>query len=139
MLGTRVQRRAFSLGLQLRADAPEEQLVADVAGVRIVRTELSLSPCIHRGTLAGCFAAGIGAIRGEGIGLRAPRTAIASVATTALRLTWERRLRGPVSIRAALEAHVLLTAAQFEIDYMPVWTSERFEGSGGLGLIARFL
>ena len=77
--------------------------------------------------------------RGNGIGLRAAQTAYTPVAATALRLMWEQPLRGALSIRAALEAQLLLGSTQFEVDFMPVWTSQRVEGSGGLGLVARFL
>jgi hypothetical protein len=33
----------------------------------------------------------------------------------------------------------MLTKATFDVDYMPVWESRRFEGSAAVGLLARFL
>jgi hypothetical protein len=139
LLGVRVRRNAASLSLQLRADAPEERAVTTHASIRVLRSELSLGPCWHRGAFAGCAALTLGALRGEGIGLRAAEIAYAPLAASALRVVWEQPLGAGISLRAALEAQVLATSAQFEVDFMPVWTSHRIEASGGLGLVARFL
>jgi hypothetical protein len=139
LIGTRARRGAGSLGVQLRADAPEERPVTELGRVRVLRSELSVSPCLHLGSIAGCGVASVGAFHGSGIGLHAARSAFAPLISTGLRVTWEHDLAGPVAVRAYIETEAVLTSTQFEVDYMPVWTSGRFEGSGGLGVIARFL
>lgn len=139
LLGARVRRASSSLALQLRVDAPEERVVTTHASIRVLRSELSLGPCLHRGRFAGCAAVTVGALRGEGIGLRSAETAYAPLVAGALRLVWEQPLSARIGVRAALETQLLVTSAQFEVDYMPVWTSQQVEASGGLGLVARFL
>ena len=66
------------------------------------------------------------------------RSVYAPSVASGLRLTWERWYRR-VGARLQLDGRAFLTTTRFQVDYMPVWNSERFEASAGFSVLARFL
>ncbi|NVB76825.1 MAG: hypothetical protein HOV81_00385 [Kofleriaceae bacterium] len=139
LVGASARRGALSLGLEARVDADETYAISEMAGIQVSRAAAALGGCVHRGSFGVCGVASVGTIHGAGVGLHAARDVHTPMVATGLRLTWERTLVGPIAVRAYAEAQALLTETTFDVDLMPVWKSERVEGSGGLGLLARFL
>jgi hypothetical protein len=122
----------------MRADAPEDHALQGMASINVFRSQLSISPCLHIGSAAGCVVTSAGTIHGSAIGLTSARSAYTLLVAGGLRATWEHRLVGGVGLRLHLDADALLTTTQFDVDNMKVWVSPRFEGAAGIGVIARF-
>jgi hypothetical protein len=127
-----------SLAAEVRADVPEQLVVAQMASVRVFRSQLSLAPCVHAGELAGGVVASAGAFHGSADGLASPRSVYSPLLSGGARLVWEH----PITERLALRIHAgvdaLLTTTSFDVDHMRVWLSPRFEGSAGVGVLAHF-
>ncbi|MDB4953514.1 MAG: hypothetical protein JWO36_1083 [Myxococcales bacterium] len=138
LLGVRWKRASRSLGAELRIEAPEAVQVTSMARISVWKSELSLSPCVHAASIGACAILTAGLIRGAGDGLIGSRAVVTPLVTTGLRLTWERSMTDGVSARVHLEIDTSLTTTRFDVDHMQVWTTNRFEGWGGLGVIARF-
>jgi hypothetical protein len=138
ILGARIERGRVSLAAEVRADAPEQLVVAQMASVRVLRSQLSLAPCVHAGAFAGCVVASAGAFHGSADGLASERSVYSPLLSTGARVIWEH----PVTERVALRVHAgidaLVTTTSFDVDHMRVWVSPRFEGSAGVGVLAHF-
>ncbi len=137
-IGVCWRRGDRSLGAELRGDLPDDRTLA-VGRIDVLRAELAVTPCLHRGELAACALAAAGVWRGAGIGLLTERAVLAPVATLGVRIAWERGITGWLALRAYLDADALVTTTRFDVDAMPVWTSPRVEAIAGLSLLARFL
>lgn len=138
VLGGRLRRAAHSIGLDLETGSPDRVEVTADGRIEIARAELTVTPCRHLGSFAACGSTTVGVVRGSAAGLYAMRTVYAPSVAGGLRVTWERWYR-QVGVRVQLDGRAFLTTTQFEVDYMPVWNSERFEASAGFGVLARFL
>lgn len=139
VLGVRVARGRASAAVQVRADAPQERVVSEVGRIRIARAELSLAPCLRIGGLAGCAVGGVSFVRGSGLDLVSARRATIPLVVSGVRLIWEHGVSARIALRVHAEAQATLGDVTFAVDYMPVWSSPRAEGSVGVGLLARFL
>ena len=139
IVGIRVRRDVASLSAEIRADLPEEHDVERMSGISVFRTQVSLSPCLHFGSVAGCAVASAGTIHGSAVGLTSARSAYTPLLTGGLRMTWEHRLGPGVALRLHVDADALLTTSRFDVDNMQVWVSPRFEGAAGVGVLAHFL
>jgi len=109
-----------------------------VGSIEVLRTELSISPCIHRGAFAVCGLASGGVIRGAANNLRDARTAYSPVLSAGARLVWEHAVSDRFALRLHVDAEGLLTTTRFDVDQMVVWTTPRFEAAAGVGVLAHF-
>lgn len=139
LLGARLRRGRASLSLQARVDAPEEVRVTATGTVAIMQADVSLAPCAHWRSLAGCALLSLGVLHGSGKALYAARDVFTPNVATGVRIGWEHFVSSRLAIRVHLDGRARLTTTTFEVDYMPVWESSRVEGSAGVGLVARFL
>ena len=137
-LGARYRRGDRSIAAELRGDLPDEHALAS-GRVDVLRAELAIVPCLHRGAFAACGLAVAGLWRGSGIGLVTEQAAFAPELAVGARIAWETALTARLGLRAHLDADALVTTTRFDVDAMPVWTSPRVEATAGLSLIARFL
>lgn len=139
LLGVRLKRGRASLSLQAHVDAPEEVRVTATGKIVVTHVDASVAPCVHIKSFAGCALVGIGVLRGSGEALHSARDTFTPVLATGLRIGWEHFLTSNLAVRVHVDGRALLTTTTFDVDYMPVWESGRFEGSAGVGLLARFL
>jgi hypothetical protein len=139
VLGARLQRGGGSVVVQARIDAPEEARVTTSGKVTVTQGDLSVAPCVHFGSVAGCGSISAGFVHGSGETLNAARNATTPIFATGMRFGWERFVTSRLAVRLQVDGRVLLTTTRFDVDYMPVWQTSRFEGSAGVGLLARFL
>lgn len=139
LLGVRLRRGRSSLSLQARVDAPEDVRVTETGKIVVTHADVSVAPCVHITSFAGCALVGIGLLRGSGEALHSGRDAVTPVLATGLRIGWEHFLTSNLAVRVHVDGRALLTTTTFDVDYMPVWESSRLEGSAGVGLLARFL
>jgi len=98
---------------------------------------VTLAPCVHAGELAACATATVGVIRGTSEHLADAHDATSPLVAGGARIAWEHGLVGAVALRLHADLDVRLTTTHFDVDRMPVWTSSRFEGLAGIGLIVR--
>jgi hypothetical protein len=138
ILGARTRRGASSLGVELRGDAPEDRVISPIASIQILRAELTATPCLHAGGFAGCAVASLGTFHGSGRRLYAARRAFAPLVSAGVRIGWEHELSDRLAARVYFDAQALVTTTKFDVDNMPVWESQRVEGSGGVSLLAHF-
>jgi len=137
IFGARTKRQARSLAIELRVDAPREVEVTMTGHVDVLKSVVSVSPCLHAGPVGVCALASAGVIRGSGTGLVDARTAFTPTAAVGARLTWEHPFTRLLTLRLHLDAEALVTTTRFDVGHMPVWISNRFEVWGGAGVIAR--
>jgi hypothetical protein len=138
ILGARIERGRVSLAAEVRADAPEQLVVAQMASVRVFRSQLSLAPCVHAGAFAGCVVASAGAFHGSADGLASERSVYSPLLSTGARVIWEHPLTERLALRVHAGIDALVTTTSFDVDHMRVWVSPRFEGSTGVGVLAHF-
>ena len=138
IIGARVRRGVVSLDAAVRADAPEQVAVAAMAMIEVRRAQLSLGPCLHAGTIAGCMIVSVGAFHGSSDGLTSARSVYSLAIAGGARATWERSITERVALRLYLGVDALLTTTVFDVDGMQVWRSPRIEASTGIGVLARF-
>ena len=138
ILGTRWKHAARSLGVELRVAAPDHQPIGPSAQIDVWTSAVSVSPCLHRGTLAGCVTATAGIVEGGGHGLVDVQRAFTPLLAGGLRVTWEHPLTGRYALRLQLDAEAALTTTRFDVDHMTVWTSDRVTIWGGAGVISHF-
>lgn len=136
LVGARIRRAAGSLGIELRADVPRDYPVSPMASIAVFRTQLSVSPCVHAGSIAACAVASAGAIHGSGDGLVSARSAYLPLVAGGVRLAWEHPISARLAVRLHIDIDALLTTSRFDVDHMQVWASPRFEGGAGLGIVA---
>jgi hypothetical protein len=139
LLGARLMRGRASVSLQARIDAPEEVRVSAIGTVTVTQADVSVGPCVHLSSFAGCGLASVGFVHGRGESLDAARSVTTPVLAVGLRIAWERFITNRLAVRVHLDSRAPLTRTSFEVDYMPVWESSRFEGSAGVGVLVRFL
>lgn len=138
-LGARLKRGAASISLQIGAGVPDEVQVTTTGKVTITQAELTVAPCAHFKSLSGCALLSAGVLHGSGESLYGARVVSVPTAATGLRVGWEHFFTDNVAFRLHLDGRAMLTTVTFDVDYMPVWQSSRFEGSAAVGLLARFL
>lgn len=138
ILGARIERGRVSLAAEVRADAPEQLVVAQMASVHVLRSQLSLAPCVHAGAFAGCVVASAGAFHGSADGLASERSVYSPLLSTGARVIWEHPLTERLALRVHAGIDALVTTTSFDVDHMRVWVSPRFEGSTGVGVLAHF-
>jgi hypothetical protein len=136
--GVRYRRGTRSVSGELQVDVPERDALA-TGRVDVLRAELAVAPCQHFGSFAACAVIAAGTLRGSGVGLADERAVLAPLVTVGARIAWERQLGRLFAVRATVDGDVLATTTRFDVDSMPVWTSQRVEASAGLSLLARFL
>jgi hypothetical protein len=139
LLGARWQRASRSWGVELRADTPESRDVGTMDRIDVWRTQVTASRCVHVGGFGGCALASLGTIYGSGVGLTNGRRAFTPLVAGGVRLMWRRELTARFALQLHMDLTTLLTRTEFDVDQMPAWTSDRFEGSIGAGIVARFL
>ena len=139
MLGARVKRGGASIALQARASAPDNVPVTATGTITVSEVDATLAPCLHLGPVAGCALLTAGWLRGRGDALEGARAAVTPVLAGGVRIGWEHVVTNRLTLAIHLDGRALLTTTTFDVDFMPVWQSSRFEGSAGLGLLARFL
>jgi hypothetical protein len=138
IVGIRWRRAAQSLTGELRANAPADRHVG-MGQIHIWRSEVSLSPCLHVGGFGGCLVASLGTIRGSATGLTAGRSAFTPLVSGGLRVTWEHAVASRVVLRLHADLVAIATTTRFDVDHMPVWSSQPVEASAGIGFLMRFL
>ena len=137
VLGGRVRRGRTSLAAEASVQAPREINVAAQGRVDILRVELSLSPCEHLGAWSACVLASLGTIRGSGNGLSGATSVLTPLAAGGVRGAWEVGVSDGVVVRLHVGLNVLATKTVFDVDHMPVWSSQRVEGVLGIGILKR--
>lgn len=136
--GARVRSGALSVDAELRADAPQQVVLAQMAGIEVTRAQVSLGPCVHAGGFAGCAVASVGAFHGSGSGLVSARSAYSTLVAGGARVTWEHAITDRLALRLHAGVDALATTTVFDVDHMQVWVSPRIEGSAGIGVLAHF-
>ncbi|NVB80124.1 MAG: hypothetical protein HOV81_17150 [Kofleriaceae bacterium] len=139
VVGARLRRASLSVGIEGQAGTPDEIAVTMRGRISVARAELTASPCLHLGSIGGCWLTSLGALRGSAAGLYGMRTVFAPTLAGGLRLTWERWYRDRIGVRIQLDGRAFATSSRFRVDNMPVWESQRFEASTGLAMLVRFL
>jgi hypothetical protein len=137
VLGGRWQREEHSLGIELAVETPQQERVG-VGQISVWSSVLTASPCLHLGSFAGCAIVSAGVFDGSGEGLLGARRALTPVLAAGLRLAWEPTIAGRLAFRLHVDLEGNAIATSFEVDHMPVWTSDRVEIWGGAGVIVHF-
>ncbi|CAN5861825.1 hypothetical protein BH11MYX2_BH11MYX2_34520 [soil metagenome] len=138
LVGATMRIHANSLGLEARYQLPEQLDVSATGRVSVTTAALSLSPCHHIGALSLCGTASAGFIHGHGTGLADAQSATHPLVALGGRVAWTLPLTARLALRFHLEAEATLTTTRFDVDNMPVWTSDRFAVRGGTALVAHF-
>ena len=133
--GLELWRGRSSISAEARVDLPH-----DVAGgmINVKRAQASVSPCVRAYGFAGCVVASVGFLRGEGMNVLEPRTAVTPTLATGLRVVWQYGLTKRLALRVHADLAVNLIETRLDLDDMAVWTSPRVEGLLGAGIFARF-
>jgi predicted alpha/beta hydrolase len=112
--------------------------VGPLAAIDLSRSDLQIAACARRGAFAGCPVLGAGVIGGSATGLLRERSVASQVVFAGVAAMWEHALSGRIALRAHIQADVLMTTTDLEVDHMSVWRSPRFDGAAGLGVIVQF-
>lgn len=133
--GLELWRGHGSVAAELRLDLPRE-----VAGgmIGVTRVQASASPCLRARGFAGCVVGSVGVLRGRGVNVVQARTAVTPTAAVGLRVVWQHGLTRRVALRLHADLAANLFETRLDLDAMPAWTSPRFEGLLGAGVLARF-
>jgi hypothetical protein len=127
-----------SLQLAVDHDAASTIDVGPLAAIEISRSDLRVAACGHDGAFAVCPVLGGGVISGNAIGLLRERSIASQVLFTGVAAMWEHALSRRIALRAHVQADVLLTTTDLQVDHMSVWRSPRIDGAAGLGLVVQF-
>lgn len=136
--GVRWQRRAHSLGVELRASTPRDEYVTTDAKIRVWSASMALTPCLHVGALGLCTSVAAGFIHGASYGLDAARSRTSPALLLGGRLEWTHPVWGQLGVRLHLDGEAYLTTTRFTVDQMPRWSHDRVEVRGGFGAVAHF-
>ena len=71
-------------------------------------------------------------------GLLRERSIASQVLFTGVAAMWEHALTQRIALRAHVQADVLLTTTDLQVDHMSVWRSPRIDGAAGLGIVVQF-
>ena len=137
VVGTRWRDRARSLSVELGVQAPERVGVGAMGSVRLWQLGATVSPCGHRGAFAACAVGTVGVVIGTSQGLDAAHTAVAPIVSGGVRVAWEHRLGDRSTLRLHADVAAAATRASFEVDQLPVWTSDRVTAWLGIDVLAR--
>ncbi|HEY4178197.1 MAG TPA: hypothetical protein VGM90_15225 [Kofleriaceae bacterium] len=138
LVGATVHLRRNSLGIEARYQLPEQLDVSTMGRVSVTTSALSLSPCHDVGALSLCGTAGAGFIHGRGTGLVDAQSATHPLVALGGRVAWTLPLTDRFALRFHLEAEATLSTTRFDVDNMPVWTSDRVQVRGGTALVTHF-
>jgi hypothetical protein len=127
-----------SLQLAVDHDAASTVDVGPLAAIEISRSDLQVAACGNHGSFAVCPVLGAGVIGGNPTGLLRERSIASQVLFTGVAAMWEHALSQRIALRAHLQADVLLTTTDLQVDHMSVWRSPRFDGAAGLGIVVQF-
>jgi hypothetical protein len=112
--------------------------VGPLAAIELSRTDLQVAACAHERAFALCPVLGAGVISGRPTGLLRERSIASQVLFTGAAAMWEHALSPRIALRAHLQADVLLTTTDLQVDHMSVWRSPRIDGAAGLGIVVQF-
>jgi hypothetical protein len=127
-----------SLWLAVDHDPAAMLDVGPLAALEISRSDLQVAACGHGGAFAVCPVLGGGVINSHPKGLLRERSVASQVLFTGVAATWEHALSGRIALRAHVQASVLLTTTDLQVDHMSVWRSPRIDGAAGLGIVVQF-
>ncbi len=95
----------------------------------------SLSPCAHIGPFAGCVLATVGGVRGEGIGVDVPRTAISLFAAVGARSSFEPIVYRPLHLRVTADIQAVVSRPELMLNGEPAWTMPGVIGMFGVAAL----
>jgi hypothetical protein len=127
-----------SLQLAVDHDPASTIDVGPLAAIEMSRSDLQVAACGHDGAFAVCPVLGAGVISGNAIGLLRERSIASQVLFTGVAAMWEHALTQRIALRAHVQADVLLTTTDLQVDHMSVWRSPRIDGAAGLGIVVQF-
>jgi hypothetical protein len=136
-LGLSVRQRQLSLEIDARAIGPSG---AAAGGGRVVTWVgmLSLAPCAHWSSFAGCAVGSVGGMWAEGEGFALSETSTVPYFAAGARLAWERSLGDRWWLRAALDASAVVGRARLLLSGRDAWVSPRVNAVLGLGAGVHF-
>lgn len=132
-----VQRGAWSLSLEGRADLPATKVVNEGT----VSTSLAfgaLVPCVAGEHLGGCALVAAGAQWGTGEDLRRAREVSTPYLAVGARVLWRIRVAGPVSVRLHVDTLAPLARTSLLVGDEKVWSTPPLAFAGGLALESAF-
>jgi len=132
-----VRREAFSVGIDVRIDAPASQSVGP-GSIRASLVAGSVVPCYHYRVFAGCAVLGAGALHSEGQGFTEARTATTAVFLAGARLGVEIPLYGVLFFHLHGDLLVPLSRTTVQVNQSEVWRSPPLSGVIGIGLGVNF-
>lgn len=133
------RRKALSLGLELRVDAPAGMDLPSGGHVQSGLVGFSLVPCLHFQWFRGCAVAFAGEIWGRSQNIDVPRTAIAFHGAVGLRAGFEWPRNGAWALSAHTDALALLSPVDITINGSTVvWSAPSVFATVGAGALLRF-
>lgn len=133
----RARRRGLSLGFEYRHDL--ESL--EPAGGGAIGTRLqvaSVVPCAHRGPIAACAIASVGALHGQGHDLDGARADATPYVAYGARVAIARPVGAGMSLRLAADLLGISTSTTVRVGDMEIWSTGPAAASVGLAAFADF-
>jgi hypothetical protein len=127
-----------SVLISIDHDMSDRVAVGPLAAIELARSDLEVAACAHAGAVAACPVLGGGVISGSPTGLLRERSIASQVLFAGAMAMWEHAISERFAVRAHVQADVLLTTTDLQVDHMSVWRSPRFEGAAGLGIVVLF-
>jgi hypothetical protein len=133
------RRNAFSLGFELRVDAPAGRDLPGGAHIQSGLIGFSLVPCFHLQWFRGCAIVFGGEIWGRSQNIDVPRTAIAFHGAAGLRAGFEWPRNAAWALSAHADALALLSPVDITINGSTVvWSAPGLFATVGVGALFRF-
>lgn len=133
------RRNAFSIGLELRVDAPAGKDLPSGAHIQSGLVGFALVPCLHFQWFRGCAILFGGEIWGRSQNIDVPRTAIAFHGAAGLRAGFEWPRNAAWALSAHADALALLSPVDITINGSTVvWSAPGVFATVGAGALLRF-
>lgn len=137
--GLRVRHGRGSLAIQARHGGAEEVAIAPgESSIAVTSFAFDAVPCAHAGAAFACGILTAGWHGGSAQGLTDLSAARLPLVGVGARIGAEYHLTDHTGIAFHADLRALVTETRFQVDRMTVWTSSRFDGSGGIDLFAQF-
>jgi hypothetical protein len=133
-----VRRRAFSLSIEGRADAPASRRAEGGGAVRASLLAVSLIPCLRVGLVFGCGLGSLGSLRGAGSGVPRPRDDASLFGAAGLRLGVEIPFAKALSFSFHGDLAATLTRTTLLLADRAAWITPPVSGVLGAGVVAHF-
>jgi hypothetical protein len=130
--------KAFSVGLEGRANLPVSMRAQPVGVVRASRMMATLAPCLHRGLLLVCGLGSIGALSGSGADVAHPKDDVTPFAAAGLRGGVEIPITTFLSATIYGDFTATLLRTTLRLGDRDVWTTPPVATALGAGLVGSF-